>query len=238
MTKIFVLIRRLFPVILLLVLAGGLAWYLIDCKCLNYRSLSPFSIRNFIQSFGVYAAVVYIIAYVFNTISVFPPIAPLSLTAGLAFGSLRGGMYLMLGALLGTSATFFLSRYIGRRWVEKALKGKIMDFDAKLRKNGFLTVLFFRAVPLLPYELMNYGCGLTSIRFRDYFFGTFLGLIPGVTIASLLGGSLGDIKSFKDLLAPKLLIALGLMGLVILIPVFYKLIQWNKVSKKEKKVIP
>lgn len=207
----------------LLLVAG--VWWMIKCQCVHLASLTPASLRDFIQSFGSLAVLVYIIAYALNTISILPPIAALSLTAGLAFGAVGGALYLMIGAMLGTSATFFISRYFGRGFIEKILKGKFKDLDANLAENGFMTILFFRVVPLVPYEVLNYVGGLSRIKFKDYFFATFLGLIPGVVVAAFFGGSLGAIKSMRDLFAPKFLIAIGLMLCVIAIPVIYQMIK-------------
>ena len=208
------------------VVAG--VWWLVKCRCVSLSDLTPASIRDYIQSFGKLAAVVYIAAYALNTISIIPPIAPLSLTAGLAFGAGWGAVYLMIAALIGTSATFALSRFFARGIVEKALKGKFKSLDDKLAENGFMTVLFFRVIPLIPYEVLNYAGGLSKMRFKDYFLATFLGLIPGVVIASFFGGSLGQIKEPADLLAPRFLVSAGLMLLVILIPLIYRMIKKRK----------
>lgn len=210
-------------------IVGGI-WWLIQCERVHLKDLTPASIRDYIQSFGNKAALVYIIAYVLNTIAIVPPIAPLSLAAGLAFGAAWGAVYLMIAALIGTSITFMISRFFGRALVEKFLKGKFKHLDEKLEKNGFMTVLFFRVVPLVPYEVLNYLSGLSKIKFKDYFFATLLGLVPGVIIAAFFGGSLGEIKSFKDVFAPKFLISIGLMVLIIAVPVFYQL--WKKKQRK------
>ena len=164
----------------------GVIWYFVQCKCIDFKLITPTSIRDYIQSFGQLSVVAYLVAYVLNTISVFPPIAPLSLAAGFAFGSVWGAALLMVAALIGTSLTFIISRFFGRKFIEKMLKGKFKDLDEKLEKNGFLTVLFFRVIPLIPYEVLNYACGLSKIKFKDYFFATFLGLIPGVIVAAFL----------------------------------------------------
>jgi uncharacterized membrane protein YdjX (TVP38/TMEM64 family) len=70
--------------------------------------------------------------------------------------------------------------------------------------------------------VLNYISGLSKIKFKDYFLATFLGLIPGVVIAAFFGGSLGEINSLKDIFAPKFLIAVGLMILIIVIPGIYQ----------------
>lgn len=203
-------------------------WWLVQCECVNLKDLTPASIRDSIRSFGNKAALVYIIAYVLNTISIVPPIAPLSLAAGLAFGAVRGAVYLMVAALIGTSATFMISRFFGRGLVEKFLKGKFNNLNEKLQNNGFVTVLFFRLVPLVPYEVLNYVSGLSKIKFKDYFLATLLGLVPGVIISAFFGGSLGEIKSFKDIFAPKFLISIGLMALIVAAPVIYQIMKKKK----------
>lgn len=200
-------------------------WWLVKCQCVNPKSLTPAALRDFIQSFGSFAVLVYILAYALNTISILPPIAALSLTAGLAFGALWGALYLMAGAIIGTSATFMISRYFGRSLIEKILKGKIKDLDEKLANNGFMTILFFRVIPLVPYEALNYAGGLSRIKFKDYFLATFLGLIPGVIVSAFFGGSLGEIKSFKDIFAPKFLMAIGLMIGIIAVPAIYQILR-------------
>ena len=200
----------------ILLVAG--AWWMIKCQCVNLKSLSPAALRDFIQSFGKLAVLAYIIAYALNTVSILPPIAALSLTAGLAFGEVRGAFYLMIGAMIGTTAAFMISRYFGRNLIEKMLKSKFRDLDQRLAKNGFMSILFFRVIPLAPYEALNYAAGLSRIKFKDYFIATFFGLIPGIIISAFFGGSLGEIKSFKDLFAPKFLTAMGLMLGIIAVP--------------------
>jgi uncharacterized membrane protein YdjX (TVP38/TMEM64 family) len=203
------------------ILMIGIVWWLISCQCVDIGKLTPASVRDYVQGFGPLAVPVYIIAYALNTISLVPPIAILSLTAGLAFGKVWGAVYLMIGAMLGTSATFYISRFFARSLIENMLKGKGKKLDEGLSKRGFITVLFFRIVPIVPYEVLNYACGLSKMRFRDYFLATFLGLIPGVIISAFFGGSLGEIRDFRDILSGKFLIAVLLMLILMLIPAVY-----------------
>lgn len=149
----------------------------------------------------------------------------MSLAAGLAFGSALGGLYLMLGAMIGTTSTFMVSRFFGRGLVDTMLKGKFKTLDEKLEKNGFMTILFFRIIPLVPYEVLNYASGLSRIKFKDYFLATFLGLIPGVIVSAFFGGSLGDVRGIRDLFTPKFLVSIGLMVLIIAIPAIYQTIR-------------
>jgi len=194
-------------------------WWVVKCQCINLKALTPAAARDYIQNFGRWAAIIYVLAYALNTVSILPPIAVLSLTAGLAFGKIWGAILLMAGAILGTSITFFISRFFGRAFVEKIMQGKFKNLDNLLGKRGFLAILFFRAIPLVPYEALNYASGFSKIKFRDYFLATFLGLIPGVVISAFLGGTLGEVRGFKDLISFKFILALVVLILAILVSV-------------------
>jgi len=153
-------------------------------------SLSPAAIRDWIGQFGTLGPVVYVLLYALNTVTLLPPIGILSLTAGLAFGPAGGFMAIMAGAAIGTSATFFISRRLGRSFVDRFLKGRFKSLDERLGQKGFQTVFFFRMIPIVPYEPLNYVSGLSKITFRDYAGATFLGLIPGAAAAAFLGDAL------------------------------------------------
>ena len=97
--------KQVLKLIIGLIIVIGVWWIVVKCQCINLKALTPAGLRSFFQSFGKLAILAYIAAYVLNTISIMPPIAALSLTAGLAFGAVWGAVYLMIGAMLGTSAT-------------------------------------------------------------------------------------------------------------------------------------
>lgn len=69
-----------------------------------------------------------------------------------------------------------------------------------------------RIVPLLPYGLVNFSAGLTTLHFREMALGTAVGAIPKVFAYTALGGSLTDLGSREGLMAVALLIVLALAG--------------------------
>lgn len=196
--------------------------------CGYHKPITPAALRDYIKGFGRLAAVVYVALYILNTIVLLPPIGILSLAAGLAFGKVWGAVLLMSGAVIGTSITFLISRFSGRSFVEKLMKDKFKSLDDLLEKKGFVTVLFFRVIPIVPYEALNYAGGLSKIKFWDYFFATFLGLIPGVIISAFFGGTLGEVKGLKDLISFKFILAAVVLAVFILIPVIYQYLKRKK----------
>lgn len=209
-----------------LVIVG--VWWVVKCHCLNLKAFTPASVRDYLNGFGKFAVVIYILAYALNTISLFPPIAILSLSAGLVFGPFWGAIYLMIGAMLGATCTFFISRFFGRGIINKLLKGRLKEFDSLLERRGFAAILFFRVIPVIPYEVINYVSGLTKIRFRDYFLASLLGFIPGVIVASFFGGTLGEVRGPKDIFSLKFAIAFGAFIFIILVPIVYKHLKKKK----------
>ena len=198
----------------LLVVAGCWWW--------QHRSaVNPEAFRAWIARFGVSAPFVYVLLYAVNTVTLLPPIGVLSLTAGLAFGPVIGFLAIMAGAMIGTTATFFIGRRLGRGFVEKRLKGKFKSLDEALERKGFVAVLFFRVVPIVPYEALNYFSGLSRISFRDYALGTFAGLIPGAAVAAFFGDSL------THPLSPKFIAAAGTLALLIAVPAIYLKVRRN-----------
>jgi uncharacterized membrane protein YdjX (TVP38/TMEM64 family) len=87
---------------------------------------------------------------------------------------------------------------------------KIKEYDQKLEENGFMTVLFFRLVPLFPFNGLNFALGLTKVRIKDYFFATLIGIIPGTFAYVYLGSSLAEMNYANIIFAIVLIILLSL----------------------------
>jgi len=147
------------------------------------------------------------------------PVGVLSLAGGLAYGPWWGAAALLAGANLGSCLAFLLARYLGRGFLERfswLRKGPIHAIDDMSEKAGFRLILFVRLIPLFQYDVVNFGAGLSRMRFRDYFLGTLIGMAPAGLIAAQLGSSLTHVASLR------FVVALGLFILLILAPTIYK----------------
>ncbi|MBF0388095.1 MAG: TVP38/TMEM64 family protein [Candidatus Omnitrophica bacterium] len=197
------------------------AWWMFHCNCINLKFFTPAFIRDKVLSFGPWSMLVYIAVYVINTLLIFPPNAPISLAAGLIFGPVKGAALIMISALIGTSLAFFIARMVERKFLDQFLQGRWKDVSDKLQNNGFMTILFLRIVPIVPFEILNYLSGLSRIRFKDFFLGTLFGMMPGAIVTGFFGGTLGEINSLGDILSPKLLLGVGLAIFFIGVPGIY-----------------
>ena len=167
--------------------------------------MTPEKVRGLVLSFGVWAPVVYLVAYGQPIIPL--PASVMTITGGLAFGPWWGTWAALTGATIRACSEFLVARLLGRQAVERLLRGKLAAWDAKLAANGFTAVLLIRLVPNLPFDLQNYGLGFSRVRFSAYAPATVLGMIPGSFAYVYLGYSLSD---------PAQLWKLGLAVLLIL----------------------
>ena len=112
---------------------------------------------------------------------------------------------------------FGLARKAGRReTIQKWMGKRLQLWDDRLEQSGFKAVFLLRLIPLVPFDAVNYGAGLSKIRFRDYAIATPIGIIPGAFAYNYLGHSL------HALFSPTFYFAIFLVILLSVVPLFFK----------------
>jgi len=191
--------------------------------------LSVDKVRVIVDNSGIYAPLIFILIYMVITITLLPG-TPFTIASGVLFGTLQGGFLTVIGATIGATIAFLISRFFGADFVERILKDrfkKVYELDEKIEKRGFLVMLFLRLIPLFPFNGLNFAMGLTKIRLKQYFFGTLIGIIPGTMILANIGGASADISS------PQFILSIVLFIMLMLILPVYKYVQ-KKLQKTAK----
>lgn len=147
------------------------------------------TIRAAVAEGGGWAAASFVVAYAVASLTPVPKSA-VSIAAGLAWGLPMGFALVYAGALLGAFLAFGVSRLLGRSLVERLTGARVSRVDDLLRDRGVSAVVGARLVPVVPFTVLNYTAGLTSVRLRDYAVGTSIGMIPG-TVAYVAVGAYG-----------------------------------------------
>ncbi|CAN8304385.1 unnamed protein product [Cochlearia groenlandica] len=140
--------------------------------------LTQFS--TFIEGYGPAGYALFIAVYAGLEILAIPAL-PLTMSAGLLFGSLVGTIIVSVSGTMAASVAFLIARYFARDRILKLVEGnkKFLAIDKAIGENGFRVVTLLRLSPLLPFSLGNYLYGLTSVKFVPYVFGSWLGMLPG-----------------------------------------------------------
>lgn len=195
-----------------------------------------------IQGFGWRAPLAFFAVYVLATVG-FVPGTIVTLLAGMVFGWWAGTLLVIFGATTGATVAFLLARFLLRRPAE-AILGQARWFKALAKgveRNGLSYVLFVRFVPVVPFNALNYACGIVPLRLRDYVVGTFLGMLPGTMAYVYLGQAgcrlidpfMAGEMSWRDY-PQDVMLTLGAVSLVLallaLLPVFLKRTRWARQS--------
>lgn len=149
------------------------------------------------------------------------PASVFVLAAGFIWGWLAGGIYSILGGILGALASFYVGRFVGEGLLEKF--GRIGRAVAKqVDHAGFRSLLVLRFIPGIPFAVLNYGAGVAGVRVRDFTASTLIGIIPSMFVFAycadaLFNGSMTEGDAFK-----RLVIVCALMLAVTLLPMAVK----------------
>ncbi|TVU36266.1 hypothetical protein EJB05_18194, partial [Eragrostis curvula] len=135
---------------------------------------------EFIDGYGPAGYALFVLVYAGLEILAIPAI-PLTMSAGLLFGSVTGTIIVSVSGTLAAAVAFLIARYFARERILKMVEGnkKFLAIDKAIGENGFKVVTLLRLSPLLPFSLGNYLYGLTSVKFLPYVLGSWLGMLPG-----------------------------------------------------------
>lgn len=144
-------------------------------------------LETWIATLGVWAPLAFIAVYIAATVAAIPGSA-LTLVAGAVFGSVWGLVIISIASTLGASAAFLVGRYFARDSVQGWLADnpKFRELDQLTEEEGHVIVAITRLIPLFPFNLLNYGFGLTKVPFWTYVFWSWLCMLPG-TILYVVG---------------------------------------------------
>ena len=190
----------------------------------NY--LTAEALGQFLDSAGFWGPVVFMVIYAVG-VCLFLPGTLLTGLGAAIFGAYWGFVYVWFGAMAGASAAFLIGRTLGREFASSLIADRLKKYDDAIGRNGFATVLYLRLV-YFPFTPMNFGMGLTKVRFWDYFFGTGLGIIVGTFIFTFFIGTLKDVwasGNWGELISFKVFFSIALFIFSFFIPKIIKKIK-------------
>lgn len=174
-----------------LILIGLVASY---ATMRNGFKLTPEVFRDWVLSMGILAPVIYTAIFIVRPLFLIPSIA-LFIAGGLAFGPVLGPTYASIGSVLGGAFGFWIARRMGHDFVMSRLK-----LGAGIMKEttfGFSVVFLLSLLPIMPVTAINYGAGLSAMKFRSYIIAFFLGITPRAFAYGFFGSTLMDVTSPK-----------------------------------------
>lgn len=158
-----------------------------------------------IAEMGVWGGALYPLLFAVCNLLLLPG-GVLAMGSGLFFGLWWGTALNIVGTVLGAAVAFFLSRKLGRAWLERHLlrHGKWSALDQAIAREGWKIIFLSQIHPLFPTSLLNYLYGVTRIRCSTCLLWIALGQTPGLFLYAYLGtlAQLG-LRLWRGQTAPK-----------------------------------
>ncbi len=118
-------------------------------------------------------------AYIAGSLVMFPVTLLIGTTA-IVFSPLEAPFYALAGCLSSALLSYVIGSGLGKKSIQKIAGKRLNRLSKRLAKQGFLTVVIVRNLPLAPFTVVNMVAGASRIRFRDYLLGTVVGMMPGI----------------------------------------------------------
>ena len=156
------------------------------------------AVREFVASYGGYAALISFLLMVFQSVAAPLPAFLLTFANASLFGWWRGAILSWTSAMAGAAVCFVIARVLGRDAAERLTsRTGLRQIDTFFEKYGKNTVLICRLLPFMSFDMVSYAAGLTSMSFGAFFIATGIGQLPATLVYSYVGGMLtGGAKLF------------------------------------------
>ena len=186
-------------------------------------------IKNIISEQPILSLIGTIFIVVFM-ISIMGPITPICIVAGFYFGFYQGLIISIVGETLGAIIVFLYGRYLFKEYFVRMLGERFGKFKDGFNNNAISYLMFIRVVGGTPFGVQNLLPAILDMKLRDYFIATVFGVIPWAYILVSLGNGLSNIVEAEEfessmLFKAEYITPLIVIGVIVMLPVLYKLIK-------------
>ena len=135
------------------------------------------------------------------------PGQPIQFASSYMFGVIPALILSLIGAVMGTGISFFISKLLGRDMISMLFeKDKVDDYHNKLNSGkGLALAGLIYLIPGVPKDLVSYVAGISEMKFRPFILVSSIARIPGM-LGSLLFGAFTESGNYK---------AIGVLCLVV-----------------------
>lgn len=149
---------------------------------------TPEGVIAWFESFAAnwWAPLVIVAAYTPASVVMFPrPI--ITLAAVVSFGAWEGFAFAMTGVVLASAIGYYAGRAFGRQAVRRLAGPRLNRLTQVLQRRGVIAITAVRLVPIAPFIVESMVAGAIHMKLWQLSVGTFLGMLPGTLMATVLG---------------------------------------------------
>ena len=170
-------------------------------------------LRDWATSVGPWFPLAFLAAHIVVTVFPFPRTA-FTLAAGLLFGPYLGVALAVAASTVSAVVALLLIRAAGWQLSRLVRHPRVDSLDERLRDRGWPAVVSMRMIPAMPFSVVNYAAGASTVRVWPYTLATVIGLLPGTAAVVVLGDALTGNISPLLLVVSLCTASIGIAGLV------------------------
>lgn len=180
------------------------------CNLETIKDININTISNMLKNNKEFSIIAFLIIFIIKPIFVILPSNLLAIISGNIFGALFGFSLIMICYFISATVAFYLSRFMGKDFVEIIMGNKFMKLDKNIESRGFKILFLIRLPPVIPFDALSYACGLTKIKYKDFITASLLGIFPETICYSILGTSFMNPLSIKFII-PIIILIIGVV---------------------------
>ena len=119
--------------------------------------------------------------------------SPIFLIGGFIFGKWVGTLIVLFGLCLGATILYIIANFFLKDFIYQKFESKFSYLTSKFKKNEFLYFIIYRAIGGIPFFVQNLLPVLFNISYKNYFFGSLIGLAPQLFIGVSIGAGINKI---------------------------------------------
>ena len=156
--------------------------------------------------------------------------SPIALFAGFIFGKWFGLFFAAVGMTIGATLLYIFANFFLKEMIRDKFLIRFRNLEEKFKKSEFLYLLIFRFIGGVPFQIQNVLPCMFDVKIYNFFWATFLGMIPPLFLATSIGSGLEEIidrnlkaPSIIDLItSPSIYIPLIAFFTLLLITIFFR----------------
>ena len=119
--------------------------------------------------------------------------SPLALLAGFIFGKWFGLLFALIGMTLGATLLYIFANFFLKDMIRDKFLNQFKKLEEKFKRSEFVYLLIFRFVGGIPFQIQNVLPCIFDVKVTNFFWSTFLGIIPSLFLVISIGSGLEEI---------------------------------------------
>ena len=190
----------------------------------HLKHIDSDTIIESVRKKGALSVLIYLLIFALKPFVMVMPSNIVVMSGAAIFGPFKGLMLAMVGFFISATVAFYVSRFLGKDFVQGIIGKKFMSLDKKIENSGFKIIFLIRLIPVIPYDPVSYASGFTNMKYFTYIIPSVLGVLPETFCYCIMG------ENASNPLSAQFLLPLVLIAVVALLS--NKFFNLDKINKK------